>query len=104
MKIRFLVIVSALLVCVSLWHFQFRYALNPVVETDRFFGEYYAQIIKRLGQPKSETEAHPYGYEIEPPSEFNRVLVYEPLWGNLLLYFNDNECVGSVFRTRAVQF
>lgn len=87
-----------------LWLGQLRYAWKPFLEEDRFAGLSYAQVQDLLGPPVIERGAGRKGHEIEPPGEFDRVVMYEPLWGQLLLYFNGGTCVGSVFYTDAVRF
>lgn len=100
------VVLIAVLAAITalLWFGQFRYAWSPVVEEDRFVGFSYATITKRLGTPGFETVASRKGYEMEPQDDFNQLAVYEPLWGNLLLYYKDGYCVGSVFSARNVWF
>lgn len=103
-KKRVIFVTVLVVTFVLLWFGQFRYAWNPVIEEDRFVGVSYTIATQRLGTPGFETIASRKGYEIEPQTDFNRLVVYEPLWGKLLLYFKDGNCVGSVFFTRNVQF
>lgn len=97
-------LVSLFVLVALLWLGQFRFAWHLTIEVDRFAGASYSQVTTQLGKPSSERVAARRGYENEPRAEFNRVVVYQPLWGQLLLYFQDNRCVGSVFWADTVRF
>lgn len=90
---------------VSLWHVQLRYAWPAHIEIDRFAGITYAQVIEQFGPPPPwEIPARPRGYEIEPRARFDRLVIYKSAWGKLQLYFAGNICLDSVFYADRVRF
>lgn len=100
--------IAALVITIALaaflWLGQFRYAWHPNIEQDRFAGLSFSQVQDRLGSPAQDLPARPLGYESEPSTAFDRVVTYQPLWGQLQLYFLGERCVGSVFHSASVRF